>query len=375
MSIFPVKIDTMYPRILKPPAFSFFLFGPRGTGKTTWLRENFKDALWFNLLIDKDYLRLAQDLSTFSKEVLAYPKDGWIVIDEIQKLPSLLNEVQNIISESNGRYKFAISGSSARKLRRLNINLLPGRVIQKKFFPLSMVELGSDFNIEQVLSFGTLPFVWNNLSYAEELLLTYVSTYIKEEIHQEALVKDIVGFTRFLKVCALLNGNIVNFSSVARDCGVNRKTVERYFEILSDTLIGIWLYPWEKKPRVKEVTKPKFYLFDCGVIRAAGNRIGLPIEKEERGRLLETYLLGELRNYLNLKKIPGELSFWRSASGAEVDFIWSLGTSHIGIEVKASNTWKRVYSKTLKSLLNEKMLSRGLAVYLGERPLKDGNVD
>ena len=364
----------MYARNLSLPEASFFLFGPRSTGKTTWLMEKLPDAKWFNLLLDKDFLELSTDTDLFKRTVETLPKNSWIVIDEIQKIPSLLNSVHYLMTKYSDKYNFAISGSSARKLKRMDANLLAGRVIEKSFFPLTANELKDDFNISKVLNIGSLPLIWTKPILAEERLSSYVNTYLKQEIQQEALVKDIGGFSRFLRVASILNGTSLNYTNIARDAQVKRKTVERYFSILVDTLITYWLPAWQPKATVKEVSKPKFYFFDCGVVRACSNRIGAPMAVEEKGALFETYILHEIRSYLNSLVVKGELSYWNSSSGNEVDIIWSYGDTHVGIEVKSSKNWKSAFNRGLKQLLTTKKISKAYGVYLGEHSQKSGEI-
>ena len=371
----------MYARTLQLPSRSFFLFGPRGTGKTTWLRAVLPPARshWFDLLVDRELVRLTRDADRFTQEVEALPRGSWVVVDEVQKLPSLLNRVQDLISRHGGRrYRFALTGSSARKLKRGGVNLLPGRVLNRSFYPLTAAELGGDFAIDAVLRFGSLAAVWGERSTAAEridLLEAYVQNYLTQEIRAEALVKDLEPFTRFLDVAALANGQVTNVAAVARDAAVARPTVQGYFEILIDTLIGFWLPAWRPRAKIKEVGHPKFYFFDPGVVRALIRRLHDPLFDAERGVLLETYILHELRAWMNVSACGGRLSYWRTPSGAEVDFVWTRGTRAVGIEVKASKRWRRGDGAALKQMAAQGVVRRGLGVYLGDVPLKDGPVD
>ena len=257
----------MYTRQLTLPARSFFLFGPRGTGKTTWLRQMLPTALWFDLLRTRTFLELSQQPEEFRQRVEALRRGSWVVVDEVQRVPALLHEVHALISEHGRDYRFALSGSSARKLKRLDVDLLAGRVINRRFFPLTAAELRYDVEPDRVLRFGLLPQVQSDPKYAVDTLDAYVSNYLREEIQQEALVRRLDSFARFLQVAALMNGQIVNVSGIARDAAVARPTVQGYFDTLIDTLIGFWLPAWQPRAKVKEVAHPKFYLFDCGVVR------------------------------------------------------------------------------------------------------------
>ncbi|RME21447.1 MAG: ATP-binding protein, partial [Deltaproteobacteria bacterium] len=264
--IFAVKLPTMYTRILKRPDHSFFLFGPRATGKSTWLRHNFQDAEWFDLLRSDVYLPLLRDLSLFRKRVLALTTGSWVVVDEVQRIPALLSELHALIAERGNEYRFALCGSSARKLRRMDVDLLAGRVFERRFFPLTAAEIGNDLDTERLLAFGALPKVCSEPHHAIDILEAYVHTYLQQEIQQEALVKDMGSFDRFLQVAAIMNGQVVNAAGISRDAGVARQTVQRFFTVLVDTLVGTWLPAWNPRLKVKEVSKPKFYFFDPGVV-------------------------------------------------------------------------------------------------------------
>ena len=295
-------------------------------------------------------------------------------MDEVQRLPILLNEIQALITEHGRAYRFALSGSSARKLKRADANLLAGRAINRQFYPLTAAELNRDFDFDQVLRFGLLPQIQAEPAFAIDFLDAYVVNYIREEIQQEALIRNLDSFSRFLEVAALMNGQIANVAGLARDAAVARPTVQGYFATLVDTLIGFWLPAWRKRVKVKEVASPKFYLFDPGVARALAGRSREPLESTERGFLLETWILHELRAAMSLHDTGGQLSYWRTPSGSEVDFIWSRGTHAIGMEVKAAAIWRNEYSASLKSLINAGALQAGYGVYTGTIELKDGPV-
>lgn len=363
----------MYQRCLSQPDYSFFLFGPRGTGKTTWLREKFPDCLWFNLLLDSDFLPLLGETEIFRRRVLSQPPGSWVVVDEVQKLPGLLNEVHDLISRHGKKYLFALSGSSARKLKRLNVNLLAGRVLDRRFFPLTSEELGEDFSIEKALSTGSLPVVCQERKYSPDILESYVGTYLREEIQQEALVENLESFGRFLKVAAVLNGSVLQISSVARECGVARKSAERYFQTLVDTLVGFFLPAWQPHVKVRESQRPKFYFFDPGVVRALTSRVRFPLHDLEKGILLETYILHELRASVSYLQNGAELAYY-GRRGEEADLIINLGGKIYGIEIKASGFWRREYGKTLRKLLQEKKIVRAIGVYTGEKEIMENGI-
>mgnify|MGYP000723734033 CR=1 FL=1 len=368
------KMPTMFARNITFDNYSFFLFGPRGVGKTTLLRQLFSDALWFNLLRESELLALLQDPNKFRRQVEARPRNSWVVVDEVQKLPSLLDEAHDLMNTYGKDYKFVFSGSNARKLKRSGVNLLAGRALTRNLFPLTSTELGQKFNLEQALNYGLLPAVWNEPDLAGEILSAYVLTYIKEEIQQEAVVRNLPAFTRFLKVAALMNGSQINFSDVARETGTARSTVQGYFQILIDTLLATLLDAWRPRAKLREQTHPKFYLFDCGVTRALAGCLHRPAEAAERGPLLETLILHELRALLHYQKTAGALYFWRSANGAEIDFVWRLDDYAVGIEVKNTTRLRRDDTKYLNEALSKGVIKKGFIVFQGEREEIYGNL-
>lgn len=362
----------MYTRKYELPARSFFLFGPRGTGKTTWLRQVLPAALWFDLLRTRTFLELTRQPDSFRQQVLARPHGTWVVIDEVQRLPALLNEVHALIAEFGPAYLFALSGSSARKLKRLDVNLLAGRAINRQFFPLTAAELNYDFDLEQVLRFGLLPQIQAEPEFALDTLEAYAANYLREEIQQEALVRNLDSFSRFLEIAALMNAQVANVAGMSRDAAVARPTVQGYFATLVDTLIGVWVPAWRKKARVKEVASPKFYLFDPGIARALAGRLREPLDGLERGFLLETWILHELRAAMARLNTGGRISYWRTPGGSEVDFVWTRADHAVGFEVKAAIRWKSEYGAALKSLLADGSLDAGYGVYAGAEELRDG---
>lgn len=374
--IFTVNMMSMYARSLGLPDRSFFLFGPRGTGKTTWLRQQLGAARWYDLLLEREHLRLLRDSAVFQQEVEALHPDSWVVIDEVQRMPALLDEVQDIISRRGKQIRFALTGSSARKLKRGQANLLAARVINRRFFPLTASEMGDDFCIDEILKFGTLPAVAaeTDVRAKIDLLDAYVENYIGQEIRAEAAAKRLDSFTRFLVTAALANAQVTNVAGIARDAAVARPTVNGYFDILVDTLIGTWLPAWRPRAKVKEVSHPKFYFFDSGVARAVANRLREPLESAEKGHLFETYILHELRARINQAGTGGDLGYWRTPSGTEVDFVWTRAGRSIGIEVKSSPRWKPEFSRALAELLADGALSAAFGVYLGEHEIKDRGV-
>ncbi len=368
----------MYTRRLQLPSRSFLLLGPRSTGKTTWLRTALPEAQvrWYNLLLDRELLRLMREPGLFRREIEALPSGSWVVVDEVQKLPSLLNDVHDALASSPRRWRFALTCSSARRLRRGNVNLLAGRLISSQMFPLTLAELHTEPPVDNLLRFGGLPLVRSEQDPAAriDLLEAYVCTYLAQEIRAEALVRSLESFTRFLEIAALANAQVTNVASLARDAAIARPTVQGYFEVLVDTLIGAWLPAWRPRAKVKETAHPKFYLFDCGVVRSLSRRLREPIESAERGMLLETLLFHELRAHIAYSRCGGELAYYRTPSGAEIDFIWTRGKTSVGIEVKASARWRPEYSRTLLELQDSGTLTSSYGVYLGDTELQDHSV-
>jgi predicted AAA+ superfamily ATPase len=286
---------------------------------------------------------------SFRQQIEARPSSTWVVVDEVQRLPTLLNEIQALMAEHGEAYRFALSGSSARKLKRADANLLAGRAINRRFFPLTAAELNRDFDPDRILRFGLLPQIQADQAFAIDFLDAYVENYIREEIQQEALVRNLDSFSCFLEIAALMNGQTVNIAGLARDAGVARPTAQGYFSTLVDTLIGFWLPAWRKRVKVKEVAASKFYLFDPGVARALAGRSREPLDGTERGFLLETRILHELRAAMSFQDTGGQLSYWRTPNGSEVDFIWSRGARAVGIEVKATAMWRGEHGAPLKT--------------------------
>jgi len=359
-----------FPRLLKRPTRSFFLFGPRATGKSTWLKSCFSDRLHFDLLRNDIYFILSSSPSAFRERVLAKnPKKTWIIVDEIQRMPNLLNDVHSLIE--NEGYQFALSGSSARKLKRSHANLLAGRALVKHMFPLTAAEYGDAVTLEKVLMFGSLPNVITDPDTRIEQLEAYVGTYLREEIKEEALTRNVQAFGRFLEVAALMNGQVTNLSNLARDAAVPRTTVSTYFEILVDTLLGNWLPAWIPRAKVKEVAHPKFYFFDCGVVRGVQKLLRDKPSGVERGFLFETLVFNELNAHISYSNIGGELFYWRTADGNEIDFIWKRGSKVVAIEVKSSSRWKEEYNKGFRSLLSSKIVPQACyGIYCGQEILK-----
>ena len=322
-----------------PARGSVLLFGPRQTGKSTLIRSLLpKDAFVVDLLHRETFLRHTLDPAAFRGEATARIAAGakTIFIDEVQRIPDLLNEVHALIESSGAR--FFLTGSSARKLRRGGVNLLAGRAAVRRLHPLTIGEQGDLFDLERTLRLGSLPAVVTAESddAALDLLRSYGDTYLHEEIQQEALVRNLGGFGRFLNVAAAQCGDILNASSIARDAAVATRTVLSYFEILEDTLLGLRLEPWRKSVRARLVGHPRFYFFDTGVTNALNRRFGAAIDPALRGRLFEQWIVLECARAIDNAQSEARLFYWRTNVGAEVDLVIERhGKLRAAIEIKS----------------------------------------
>jgi len=310
------------------------------------------------------------------------PEGTWIVLDEIQKIPILLDEVHRLLESR--RWRFALCGSSARKLRRGGVNLLAGRALTLNMESFSAMELGKRYDLPFALDWGLLPFVHREQDQAADILSAYLSTHLKEEVREEGMVRRIPPFVRFLAIAGQLNGQIVNGQNIARETAVARSTVDSYFSILVDTLLGHFLPSWRAGFKVREATHPKFYWFDPGVARAAAGWLRDPVDRAWQGIALETLVFHELRVYNEVSHKHRPISYYRTSAGVEVDFIIetsrrsSTALPHIvAIEVKRADKWNRDWGKPLRSLYAQPGLKtdRLICVYTGQRPYRFDPID
>lgn len=363
----------MIPRNLNLKKYhsSLFLFGPRQVGKTYLIKHTLSPDIFIDLLKHSEFLRYAKDVSLLSAEVKALNKDkGLIVIDEIQRCPELLNEVQ-LLMEDKPQLQFILTGSSARKLKRSGVNLLGGRAITLHLYPLTHTELEKDFVLEEAMHFGTLPSIAleRNKQDKVRLLKSYAETYLKEEIHQESLTRNIPAFAKFLELAAYENGNLINFQSLAREVGVHSKTIKEYFYILEDTLLGFLIYPYGKSPRTKIVAHPKFYFFDCGVVLTLRNELSSDLVQgtPPYGRAFEHFIMLEIRRLLDYSEIESKMSFFRTTDGAEVDLILEIEKEVWAIEIKAASEPRLSDVRGLKSFIKDHKYTRALCICLTPR--------
>ena len=361
-------------RLLRVPNRSFFLFGPRGTGKSTWLREVFGRALYLDLLDASLFLELSRDPHALEAMAGDRSPNSWIVLDEIQKIPALLDEVHRLMESR--RWRFALCGSSARKLRRTGVNLLAGRALTEHMEPFSSEELADRFDLDFSLQWGLLPIVQTDRQDAGEILGAYVNTYLKEEIREEGIVRKVPPFLRFLGIAGQLNGQVVNAQNISREAGVPRSNVEVYFSILTDTLVGHFLPAYQPRLKVRERTHPKFYWFDPGVARAAAGLLKDPPDRSWLGFALETLVYHELRAFNDVGHHHRSISYYAAASGTEIDFVIEtrLGRPQsaphvVCIEVKLAQKWDRQWERAMRDLKARPgiVVDRMIGVYAGPR--------
>jgi predicted AAA+ superfamily ATPase len=351
----------MLNRIIKVPEQSFFLLGPRGSGKSTWLRATFPDAHIIDLLSEETYQRLLANPGQFADELRGVPTGRWVIVDEVQRLPNLLNEVHRFMEER--RLKFVLCGSSARKLKRTGVNLLAGRALRRSMHPFVHEELGEKFDLEETLRYGSMPIVWDSNA-RQETLSAYMQLYLKEEIQAEALVRNLPGFARFLPIAALFHGQNINVANIAREAGVARTTVTGYLDILEETLLCFRLPAYEARLRVRERKLPKWYWCDPGIVRAMKRTTG-PMAPEEEGALFEGLVAQLLRAYKDYRSMCDDILYWAPSDRTtqEVDFILIRGSDLIAVEAKSGRTFKNAWCKGLRVIETLKGLQRRIVVY------------
>ena len=358
----------MFKRLLNIPLKinkSFFLFGPRGTGKTTWLKQNLPGALLINLLQSESYNRLAANPGII-RQMIPRDYNGWIIIDEIQRVPELLNEVHDLI-ESENRI-FILTGSSARKLRRKGVNLLAGRALTYYMHPVTAIEQEGELDIAKSLYMGNLPARFTEHD-PQKFLKDYVQTYIREEVLQEGLTRNIGHFSRFLETASFSQASIINASEIARETRIERSLAENYFSIIDDLLIGARIPVFARKAKRKLISHQKFYYFDTGVFRAIRPTGPLDSDAEINGPAMETLVFQELRAINDYMECGYQIFFWRTKNGLEVDFILYGPKGLIAIEVKNS---PHIHPKTLRGLKEFKKdypVAKCYLFYGGDTPL------
>lgn len=347
-----------------PGEETFFLWGPRQTGKTTLLRRAYPDALWLDLLKADEYRRYLERPEMLRQEIAALDRIPFVVIDEVQKVPQILDEVHWLIE--NRGVKFALCGSSARKVRRGGADLLGGRAVRYELAGLTSAELGADFDLVRVLNRGTLPRIYQS-DRPRRLLDAYAANYLKEEVAAEGLARNLPAFSQFLNAAALSDGDPVNYTNIARECAVSSTTVKGYFSILIDTLLGHWLPVYRKRPKRRVAAAPKFYFADVGLVNFLARRGELSPGSELFGKAFENWCFHELTTYDAYAERFAGLSHWRLASGLEVDFL--IGEAGLAVEAKASQRITNAHLKGLRQLVEDQpRFDRRVVVCLEQRP-------
>ncbi len=354
------------------PKNSFFLFGPRGTGKSTLVQERFPDAFRIDLLKPENERRFLAYPERLSELLLAEPQQKTVIIDEVQKVPTLLTTVHRLIEEKSG-YQFILTGSSARKLKRTGADLLGGRAAKRTLHPFMACELGGLFNLEKALKWGLLPLIVDSIT-PDDQLQAYISLYLQEEIKAEGLVRNMDSFARFLEAITFSHGAELVVSNVANECEVKRKTVENYIDILEDLLLGFRLRTFSKRAKRQVVQHPKFYLFDPGVFRALRPKGPLDRPEEIDGAALEGLVAQQLRAFIDYSENKYELFFWRTVGGVEVDFVLYGENGIWAIEVKNEKKVHPAELKPLKAFLQDYPIAKALFLYRGDEKREIDNI-
>ncbi len=361
----------MYPRLAQAgEGLSFFLFGPRGTGKSSWVTVTYPDSIYLDLLDSGLYTQL---LAAPQRLDGLIPRDysGMVVIDEVQKVPALLDEVHRLI-EGRKRH-FVLTGSSARKLHRGGVNLLAGRARTRFMHALTAAELGADFSLSHSLSFGCLPSVYVDPD-PKAYLQSYIATYLREEVQQEGLTRNVAAFGRFLEAASFSQGSPLNISQVARECAVERKSVEEYFRILDDLLLAVRVPVFERRAKRKLSAHPKFYFFDAGVFRTLRPAGPLDSAAEIDGAALETLVLQQLRALNDYLDLGYTIHYWRTRSGLEVDFVLYGEHGLLAIEVKRAATLRPADLRGLREFRADYPAAEAIVLYGGSREYREGNI-
>ena len=361
-------MPNMFERLINKPLGSrksFFLFGPRGTGKTTWLKHNLPDALFINLLQSEFYNRLSANPG-YLREIIPPNYRDWIIIDEVQRIPAILNEVHDLIETY--RLDFIMTGSSARTLRRKGVNLLAGRALTYHMHPLSVIEQEDAFSLRSSIQLGHLPARFSEVS-PDKYLKDYVQTYLREEVMQESLTRNIGHFSRFLEVASFSQGQTINISSVAREARIERPVAENYFSILEDLLIAVRLPVFSHKAKRRLISQKKFYFFDAGVYRAIRPTGPLDSDAEMDGPALETLVLQELRAINDYLECGYQIHFWRTRNQLEIDFILYGPNGLLAIETKRSRQVQYKETRALREFKKDYPPATCYVFYGGSTPL------
>lgn len=358
-------------KFLHPPAQHFFLFGPRGTGKSTWLRRALPRAAWIDLLAPAEHRLYAARPERLRELAAAQPAGSDIVIDEIQRVPELLTVVHQLMEEPQSP-RFALAASSARKLKRTGVDLLAGRAVARVMHPFMAAELGSRFDLDAALACGLLPLVWDAPDPADALS-AYAGLCAQQEVQSAGLVRDIGAFHRFLEAISFSHAAVLNVNEVARECAVGRKTVEGFVEILEDLLLAFRLPVFARRARRRVTAHPRFFLVDAGLFRALRPAGPLDRPEEARGAALEGLVAQHLRAWKDYSRSAAKLHFWRTRAGSEVDFVLYGPDDLWALEVKHANRIRPADLRALKAFREDYPEARARLAYLGaERRVIDG---
>ena len=361
----------MYPRIISPSRQSFFLFGPRGVGKTAWLHRQFRDALFFDLLDHQVYTELLAAPQRLGDRI-PHGHRNWVVVDEVQRVPELLNEVHRLMESR--RLRFVLTGSSARKLRGRGVNLLAGRALTRYMHPLTAVELGSHFNLKRALQYGCLPLACTSED-PKAYLKSYTATYLREEVQQEGFARNISAFGRFLETASFSQGSVLNMAAVARDCAVSAKVVEDYFSILEDLMIAVRVPVFAKRAKRRLIAHPKFYYFDAGVFQAIRPRGPLDAPEQIHGAALETLFVQQVRAINDYTDLGYRLHFWRTATDDEVDVVLYGERGLRAFDVTMADRVRQDDLGGLRRFREDFPRAKAALLHLGHRRWHDRGID
>ncbi len=363
----------MFHRLLKLPLdsqSSIFLFGPRGTGKTSWLKEHLPQALYFDLLDFNTYSLFIANPSRLQAAIPRGYKD-WIIIDEVQRIPELLNEVHRLIESE--RYRFILTGSSARSLRRKGVNLLAGRALKYEMHPLVAQEIGPTFDFQHALKYGLLPTAVTHKD-PKNYLESYVHTYLREEVLQEGLTRNIGAFTSFLEVASFSQGAVLTMTEIGRELGISRFTLANYFAILDDLLLSVRIPPFTLRAKRATVAHNKFYFFDAGIYRALRPMGVLDKQDELEGASLETLFLQSVQALNDYMRFGYRIYFWKLMSGTEVDFVLYGPQGFYAFEIKRSSQVRLEDLRGLKSFAKDYPEATLYLLHMGKHKLYYGNI-
>lgn len=348
---------------------SLFLWGARQTGKSTLLKNIFPEALWFDLLLADVYERLLRNPVLLRETILANPEIKTVVVDEIQRIPELLNEIHWLIV--NTKTHFILSGSSPRRIIRSQTNLLGGRALRYELYPLVSAEI-PDFDLLKALNNGLLPRHYL-AEQPKRMLAAYIGNYLKDEIVSEAKIRNVAVFAQFLEAAAFSNGEMVNYTNIAADCGVSAPTIKEYFQILIDTLIGRFVPVYQKKPKRRVIQAPKFYYFDVGIVNHLLKRGKIVDKSEAFGHVFEHFIYQELYAHSHYSGLDYPISYWRTTSQLEIDFV--LGEHQVAIEVKASDRISNKHLRGLKAFMEEYKVEKAIVICTEPLPRLHHHID